>query len=157
METTACEKCGVIITPGMWPFCPHSMREGAVANHGDEIPGGGITVENYGPHPIHFTHYSAMSEYRRVNGLELKEKFCPAPGTDLDPQGIPNPAGYMDKQTLANATELLCRNGKREQEWDGQDAGVLRDVQVGHITERDAQAIAAGDQRRMSRFHRRTS
>lgn len=155
-EFTVCPKCSVIITLGMWPFCPHPAANTAMIIR-DEIPGG-ITLENYGPNPVTFHSYSEIHAYHKANGLQLKEKFCPAPGTDIDPQGIPNPAGYVDAYTLAAGAELMCRNGaKKDPEWDGVEAGVLRDVQVGHITERDAQAIADGDKGRMSRFHRRTS
>lgn len=154
METTTCEKCGVIITPGMWPFCPHPVAESAMII-GDEIPGG-MVVENYGPHPIRFDSYSAMARYREAHGLQLLEKFCPAPGTDKDPQGIPNPMGYKDPYTLAQGAALIARNGGPAKEWDGVEAGVLRDIQVGTITQRDAEALASGDKGRQSRFARRT-
>lgn len=157
MGETVCDKCGVIITEGMWAFCPHPMREGSVATIGDEIPGGMI-VENYGPKPIRFDTYSAMAAYRKANGLTLKEKFCPMPGTDKDPQGVMNPAGYVDNYTLEAGKTLILRqqNSPKTPEWDGVEAGVLKDIKVGHLTERDAIAIAEGDKRRQSRFARRT-
>lgn len=93
----------------------------------------------------------------KANGLQEKEKFCPMPGSDKDPQGIPNPKGYMDPQTLENARILLSRSGApKDPEFDAVESGVMRDIQTGHITERDAAAIAAGDPRRQSRFFRRT-
>lgn len=152
---TVCGRCHRIITTGMWPFCPHPQRDGPPMLSRDEIPGG-ITLENYGPQPITFYSHSERRTYMRAHGLQEKEKFCPMPGTDIDPQGIPNPKGYVDKQTLENGKALLLRAQKAEPEWDGVEAGVLKGIQVGHITERDAAAIAAGDTARMSRFHRRT-
>jgi len=155
MTGTVCEICHRIILKGMWPFCPHPGA-GSPMIIGDEIPGG-IVVENYGPHPIRFDSYSAMARYREAHGLQLLDKFCPAPGTDKDPQGIPNPAGYMDKQTLENARVLVSRQAEpKAREWEGVEAGVLRDIQVGTLTQRDAEAIASGDARRQSRFARRT-
>lgn len=152
---TVCGKCGLLLQEGQWPFCPHP-QSGSPMIVRDEIPGG-IIVENYGPHPMRFDSHSAMQKYRDAHGLQLLGKFCPMPGTDIDPQGIPNPAGYMDKQTLANATELICRNGARiEPEWDPREAGVL----IGEFnivgTERDAIAFSSGDKRRQSRIGRRT-
>lgn len=152
---TLCERCGEELRIGDHPFCPHG-RSGA-AHHTDDIPGG-MWLENGFKEPVKV--YSMSEAHRRhvEAGLELKEKFCPAPGTDIDPQGVQNPKGYVDAQTLENGRILLMRQqGAKEPEWDGQEAGVLKGVQVGHITERDAQAIADGDKRRMSRFHRRTS
>lgn len=146
-----------MITLEDWPFCPHPKRDGPAMLNRDEIVGG-ITLENYGPKPMTFYSHSERRAYMKSQGLQEKEKFCPMPGTDIDPQGIPNPDGYKDAYTLAAGAALIMRNGgAKEKEWDGVEAGVLRDVQVGHITERDAKAIAEGDRRRQSRFHRRTS
>lgn len=152
-----CSQCHHIVVEGQWPFCPHPLREGPSMIERDGIPGG-MWLENGFKHPVKV--YS-MSEAHRLHaeaGVELKERFCPAPGTDIDPAGVMNPKGYMDPQTLKNGAELLCRqSGPKQKEWDGVEAGVLKDVQVGHITQRDAEAIATGDKRRQSRFHRRTS
>lgn len=154
-QGTVCGKCGLLIQEGQWPFCPHPSAHTSMII-GDEIPGG-IVVENYGRHPIRFDSYSAMARYREAHGLQLKEKYCPMPGTDIDPQGIPNPAGYLDPYTLAAGAALICRNGaQQEPEWDPRAAGVL----VGEFnitaTERDAKAFESGDVRRMSRIGRRT-
>lgn len=155
-EITVCPKCSVIITHGMWPFCPHPLAKTSMMSR-DEIPGG-MWLENGFKEPIKVYSMSEAHRKHAEAGVELKERFCPAPGTDIDPAGVMNPKGYMDAYTMAAGAELLCRNsGTRAPEWDGVEAGVLKDVQVGHITERDAQAIADGDKARMSRFHRRTS
>lgn len=103
-----CSKCEHIMVPGDYPFCPHGVGMHAVAR--DEIPGG-ITLENYGPNPITFYSHSERRRHMKEHGLQEKEKFCPFPGTDKDPQGIPNPMGYLDKQTLENARILVSRNG----------------------------------------------
>lgn len=94
----------------------------------DEIPGG-IICENYGPEPIRFDSHSERRTYMKAHGLREKEKFSPLPGTDKDPQGIPNPAGYVDAQTLKNAAELICRNGQKPA-FDGVASGVLRNLTV---------------------------
>ena len=109
-EVVNCEKCGQPLSIGDYPFCPHgSMKSGAMIET-DEIPGG-RWFENYGPHPVKFYSHSERHRYMQEHGLRELEKFCPAPGTDRDPQGIPNPKGYIDAQTLANATALLARCG----------------------------------------------
>jgi hypothetical protein len=123
----------------------------------DEIPGG-VTVENYGPQPMTFYSHSERRAYMRANGLHERETFAPMPGTDKDPQGIPNPKGYMDPQTLENARILISRNGARVTPDDPMDGvrGVLGSTFSGDMTARDAQALANGDRSRQSRLHRRT-
>lgn len=153
---TECATCHRIILIGMWPFCPHP-KTGGFGIERDEIPGG-VTLENYGPTPVTFYSHSERRRYMAAQGLREKETFCPAPGTDVDPQGIPNPKGYKDAQTLENGKVLMLRQqGAPEKEWDPVEAGVMTDLQTGVITERDAIAIAQGDAARMSRFHRRTA
>jgi hypothetical protein len=79
-----------------------------------------------------------------AHGLIEKEKFCPMPGTDKDPQGIPNPAGYMDAYTLASNSELLARNGQGAEEWDGEKAGVLTGIFSDTVADADQMAAALG-------------
>lgn len=105
-----CTKCGAAVGSGEYPFCPHGVVELAMIER-DEIPGG-IICENYGPHPIRFDSHSQRRRYMKEHGLHERGKFSPMPGTDIDPQGIPNPAGYMDPQTLENARVLLTRSGQ---------------------------------------------
>lgn len=108
----------------------------------DEIPGG-IICENYGPHPIRFDSHSERRRYMAAHGLREKEKFSPAPGTDKDPQGIPNPAGYVDAYTLKNAAELICRNGNKEP-FDGVRSGVLRNLNIEVIANAEEMKRALG-------------
>lgn len=118
-EPTICEKCGVRISgegpesPQKWPFCPHGVLHSAMIVT-DEIPGG-MVFENYGKDPVKFYSHSERRRYMKEHGLRELDKFCPMPGTDIDPQGIPNPKGYMDPQTLENARILIERAqlGKR--------------------------------------------
>ncbi len=118
-----CDRCNHYIQIGEHPFCPHGQSR--TTPFRDEIPGG-LVCENYGPQPVTFYSHSERRAYMRAHGLLEKEKFSPMPGTDKDPQGIPNPKGYMDAQTLENARALICRNGQSSREWDGEEAGVLR-------------------------------
>lgn len=106
--TVTCDKCGHTYQIGDFPFCPHQPGPAAVAR--DEIPGG-VTLENYGRHPVTFYSHSERRRYMLKHNLREKESFAPFPGTDKDPQGIPNPAGFMDPKTLDNARVLLSRNG----------------------------------------------
>jgi hypothetical protein len=136
-----CEHCKnptrrvVLRTDGaLWcPACIEDERSvlgQATGIQRDEIPGG-ITLENYGPNPVTFYSHSERRKYMEAHGLREKEKFCPMPGTDVDPQGIPNPRGYVDAKTLENGAILLTR--QREVKWDGVKAGVLRDITVSTV------------------------
>lgn len=152
---TLCPDCGVELKIGDYPFCPHGRYQGAAQT--DDIPGG-MWLENGFKEPIKVYSMSEVHRRHAEAGVQLKEKFCPAPGTDIDPAGIPNPKGYVDAYTLEQGKILMLRQQvAKGPEWDGVEAGVLKDVQVGHITQRDAEAIATGDKKRQSRFHRRTS
>lgn len=146
-----CDSCGQILELGMHPFCPHGFG-GPVAFH-DEIPGG-LVVENYGPNPIRFDSHSERRRYMVTHGLHEKEKFSPLPGTDKDPQGIPNPKGFVDPQTLANGIALITRQQKVP-EFDAVESGVMRGFFSGTMTERDAVKVGEGDARRSSRLGRR--
>lgn len=147
-----CDRCGQLLNVGDYPYCPHAAGHPAVAR--DEIPGG-IVVENYGPQPMRFDSHSERRRYMAEQGLQEREKFSPMPGSDKDPAGIPNPAGYMDPQTLLNAAELICRNGRAEAPFDPVASGVIRGEFGGHLTGRDASAVAEGDARRSARVGRR--
>jgi hypothetical protein len=109
---TICEVCGIEILPNHWPFCPHPATKTSMIAR-DEIPGG-VVVENYGPHPIRFDSHSERRAYMKVHGLQEKETFCPSPGTDKDPQGIPNPEGYVDDVTMENRKALFLRGNNKQ-------------------------------------------
>lgn len=118
----------------------------------DEIPGG-QTFENYGPHPITFYSHSERRAYMAAHGLREREKFAPMPGTDKDPQGIPNPKGYMDPKTLENAAILLSRNGARAEPEEPSNVIPFS----GRMSDADAIALQTNtDPARQSRVHRRT-
>jgi hypothetical protein len=101
-DLTSCPDCGLLT---------RSTKEQVDSHHFiavDEIPGG-MVLENYGKHPIKVYSHTERKQAMARAGLELREKFSPMPGTDLDPAGIPNPKGYMDPYTLDNARILLSR------------------------------------------------
>lgn len=129
---TCCDACGVRLRIGQHPFCPHG--DGGSAIERDDIPGG-LTVENYGPTPITFYSHSERRKYMLEHGLREIEKYCPKPGSDIDPAGIPNPDGYKDPQTLANAAALICRNGQAEAPFD---PGSVMRVHSGKMTNDEA-------------------
>lgn len=104
-----CEACGASLEIGDWPFCPHGRS--SVVTVPDDIPGG-VLVENYGPNPIRFYSHAERRRYMQQHGLRETERFSPLPGTDRDPQGIPNPAGYRD----LSAAAIIARNGQSAQE-----------------------------------------
>lgn len=122
MDDTICDKCGMNLTSlhevfGVppWPFCPHGPTKQGSAERSsyvqDQIPGG-LVLNNYGPEPITVHSHSEARAIAASRGLTYLEKFSPMPGTDIDPAGIPNPAGYMDPVTLANGAELILRGSK---------------------------------------------
>lgn len=119
-----CDTCGKVLEIGDHPFCPHG--HGHAGTFRDDIPGG-IICENYGPTPLRFDSHSERRKYMESHGLREKETFCPMPGTDIDPQGIPNPEGFKDPQTLANAAALICRNGQKA-DFDAVESGVMRNI-----------------------------
>lgn len=136
-----CDTCGLLLGVGDYPYCPHGRAHVNIER--DEIPGG-MLCENYGPTPIRFYSHSERRAYMKANGLHEKERFSPMPGSDKDPQGIPNPAGYMDETTLANAAELICRNGGKREEFDGVKSGLLRlhEPTTGPPTQEEERAYA---------------
>lgn len=153
MPVTVCEKCGKELVEGDWPFCPHPKRERDVSINGDEIVGG-VTLENWGPNPVTFYSKTEMRRYAKEKGIVIREKFSPAPGTDVDPAGIPNPKGYMDAATLANAAVLVTRTSKvKVEETPDVDVTVIQGELEGHTLG----DVLAGDTKAQSRLHRRTT
>lgn len=128
IEKRVCEACAwsgeAYIRAHEAHICPDcqqptvNARERIAAHHFiavDEIPGG-MVLENYGPHPVKVYSHTERRALALKNGVELKERFSPMPGTDIDPAGIPNPKGYMDPQTLENAKILLSRSATMRDE-----------------------------------------
>jgi hypothetical protein len=126
-----CDRCGQPLSIGDFPFCPHGRGQ-AVAFR-DDLPGG-LVCENYGPTPITFYSHTERRAYMKAHGLQEKETFSPMPGTDKDPQGIPNPVGFTDPQTLANGKALIDRQ-QRGPAFDGVASGVLRNLTVDVVTD----------------------
>lgn len=147
-----CDTCGQVLCVGEYPYCPHGFGGSTIRQ--DEIPGG-LTVENYGPHPITFYSHGERRRYMKEHGLTEREKFAPLPGTDIDPQGIPNPKGYMDDYTREAGAALIARNGQGAKEPEFDPSTVLNSFSSGHLTRQDAIAIATGDKQRQSRLGRR--
>lgn len=99
---------------GLCYYCNRNANETnpATAIARDEIPGG-VVCHNYGREPIRFYSHSERRRYMAAHGLQERETFAPMPGTDIDPQGIPNPKGFMDPKTLENARVLVSRPGAK--------------------------------------------
>lgn len=148
----SCDRCGQPLNVGDYPFCPHTAAV-STAVFRDGIPGG-VVVENYGPTPMRFDSHTDRRNYLAANGLQEKEKFCPMPGTDIDPAGIPNPKGFVDPQTLANGAALITRQ-QYAPEFDGVRDGVLQGFFNGRMTEADAVKVGNGNVRRSARLGRR--
>lgn len=135
-------------------LCPFEPRHMAVSIIADEIPMG-VTYENGFKTPQTFYSKSAYERALKENGLTRTERFCPTPGTDTDPAGIPNPQGYMDPTTLENARILLSRASGATEEQIEAEGKVIRG-RFNIVGEKDAMAVATGtDTKRMSRIGRR--
>jgi len=124
-----CEKCGQEVQIGAWPFCPHE-KVSRQEYHEDAIPGG-MLVENGVPEPTIVYSHSELRRLRDKHGWQVKETWAPMPGTDKDPQGIPNPAGYMDPVTFQNGVELILRGGMRLRKNDGFEDHEPTDAELG--------------------------
>lgn len=111
-----CVACGKRRVVGDHPRCPHPMvkDEGNQLNYlQDEIPGG-VVIENGVPHPVRVYSYTEMRLLREKAGYQLLEKWCPTPGTDVDPAGVQDYRKYRDAKTLANGAALILRQAKAE-------------------------------------------
>jgi hypothetical protein len=71
MET--CDKCGVEMRVGMFPFCPHPA--GAQTVIGDDVPGG-FTVENGFSTPRTFYSKSEHLKALAAEGYEMRVKHA---------------------------------------------------------------------------------
>lgn len=157
LESDLCDRCYQLKDAGahgvgLCPLQPRSALATAIIT--DDIPGG-VTYDNYGPQPVTFHSHTERRTYMREHGLIQKEKFCPTPGTDVDPAGIPNPKGYVDRQTLENARILLSRPVAARSE-DAVDLGsIIRNQRILVDGGKDAQKLVDGDVRRAARVGRR--
>lgn len=102
-----CPECGVPLTIGDFPFCPHgTARLGAI---GDDIPGGQV-IETLGHEPITFYSKQAILAEADKRGLRLRDQWA-GPGD----QYLSNWAGVTSK-TLDDARVLLSRGANRTEE-----------------------------------------
>ena len=151
-----CERCGLELEVGDWPFCGKDNKHGrkgtfAYTNFRDEYPGG-ITLENYGAKPVTFYSESERRAYMAKQGLEQREKWAPFPGTDRDPMGVQDSRKYQDPYTLENGRILMLRAAGCK---DDSVEGVIGGTYSGSLTERDAVAVSEGDKVRQARLGRR--
>lgn len=109
-ERGECVQCGKVRVPGDTIPCPHHIIEGTNPTRyfQDQIPGG-MVLENGFPEPVTVYSWSEMETLYKQHGLTMKEKWCPAPGTDVDPAGIQNPDRYKDPYTLRAGAALMLR------------------------------------------------
>lgn len=110
-----CERCGIELHIGDFPFCPHGRGTNTV--NGDEIPGG-EWQENGFHTPQKFYSKKDRDRALAARGYEIRVRHVPIPGTDKSPYTSDWSKGSIDPQTLANAKALVERVGKSK----GQDA-----------------------------------
>jgi hypothetical protein len=99
-----CEKCGVVIPVGDWPFCPHGAARPAV--HGDEID---YVDHNLGRHPVRITSKAQRRQLMAERGLVERVEHVPTPGSDKSPHT--RSWAVVD---LEAATALVSRQGAIE-------------------------------------------
>jgi hypothetical protein len=99
-----CDRCGLALVVGDWPFCPHGRAASSV--QGDEID---VVIENNGTsQPIRFRSRDALRRHLDAHNLAPMVRHVPLPGSDRSPHTVDWSRG-IDPQTLANATALLSR------------------------------------------------
>lgn len=100
-----CEKCGVVLAVGDFPFCPHGLGNSTVV--GDECD---FVQENGFAHPRRFRSKQDYARTLREKGLENAVRHVTLPGTDKSPYTSDWSRG-IDPQTLANVKALMERQG----------------------------------------------
>lgn len=129
-----CEKCGEPLEIGDFPFCPHGKAGGGALR--DEIVGG-ITLENYGPHPITVYSHSERRRIMKERGLVEKDTFVAAPGTDKSPIGTVR-WDACDAYTLEAARVLVSRGKVAVQ---SENVDHLVPVRINEVVETDKEAV----------------
>lgn len=95
---TPCDRCGVTLAIGDYPFCPHGR--GVHASHGDELD---YWDHNLGKAPIHIRSKAQRKALMQAQGLEEKVRHVPGSKHTMDW------SARMDPYTLANAKILAER------------------------------------------------
>lgn len=96
-----CDKCGVSLQIGEYPFCPHGFS--SLATVGDDIPGG-QWIENLGHEPVLFYSKKAILAEADRRGLRLRDKWA-GPSDKY----LTNWAAGMTEKQLRDAEVLLSR------------------------------------------------
>lgn len=96
-EHAGCTYCGVR---------PEVVKSLCASVHGDELD---YIDHNLGRDPVHIRSKSQRRALMAAAGLEEFIRHTPVPGTDKSPHTIPWTT--MDPQTMANAVELVSRQG----------------------------------------------
>ena len=104
-QDMTCEKCGLTLDIGDYPFCPHEKGSGFRGH--DEIPGG-LWIENLGPHPIKVYSHSERLRLAKARGLTEFVRHTPVPGTNGSPYTT-NWGAVIDPYTMRMAEELVAR------------------------------------------------
>jgi hypothetical protein len=106
-----CERCGVPLQVGDFPFCPHGSVTTSII--GDEMD---AVIENNGtPHPIRFRSKQALAAHMAAHGLQSFVRHQPGPGTDKSPHTSDWSRG-IDAQTLDNVRVLVSRQSRTAKE-----------------------------------------
>lgn len=103
-----CEKCGVDVAVGQWPFCGGKHSHGAYRGSviGDDIVGGQV-IENLGHEPRVFYSKKAIVQAADAEGLQPMVRYVEGD------KHLTNWAAGIDAYTLAAAAELVTRRALR--------------------------------------------
>jgi hypothetical protein len=103
-----CDRCGVEIQIGDFPFCPHgAMRAGRGA---DVTWPGGRTFENLGDRPVTFYSPTEQARYLKAHGIESVVRHAPVPGSDKSPHTTSWASG-LPQEYLDGVAAMLARVG----------------------------------------------
>lgn len=101
---TLCDHCGIELTTGMWPFCPHGQSANAIQTNERFI--GGVTIENLGDQPV--TVYSREEFQAAMDRAGVEQRIKYVPGD----KHLTDWTGAIDAKTLENAAILVARQGE---------------------------------------------
>lgn len=81
--TDTCDRCGIVVAPGEWPWCPHGIPSMVVVS--DTIIGGPRLFENLGSQPVYIESKSQLRDELKARNLQPMVRHVGVPGTDKSP------------------------------------------------------------------------
>jgi hypothetical protein len=127
--SSACERCGVTLQIGDYPFCPHGPYRGNAESDG--IPGG-ETLENVADQPVTFYSHSEKRRYLREHGLVEMVRHVPVPGSDRSPHTTSWTAVDLEAGRVLAERQAHTRASAPEYRADPENVAVIKQVYEEH-------------------------